>query len=311
MNPESPSFGYAEEFLSPDRIVAFPDYSYFQYAIAKIKGNVLDYCYYSVVQHGSRRLPLFSASNIFRLQILQEERSGDFKKDNRISPFEQLGDGDYSKFNSIKSATIDKGHMTKREDVQWDIDSDSAAAKKAAESTFVYPNAAPQHARLNRRQWKRLENSVMIKGRIEIPNKVSVFTGPVLDQADPFIISGLEKGGDFQIPVLFWKIIYYIKLEDHQLCYAGFLMGQNTLLEQDHLIQDVQSKGKPKIQKPFLEFEDSNQYQVSVSFIEKLTNLRFQLAIDKHSGKTPLRLEDVQVKSLGKTQFGIIDNINV
>ena len=49
--------------------------------------------------------------------------------------------------------------MTRREDVQWGITDE--AAQEAADSTFFYPNAVPQHKELNQRIWKRLENYIL------------------------------------------------------------------------------------------------------------------------------------------------------
>jgi len=294
--------GYDSNFLGSSFTALLPDYNYFKGDVAKnIQTNedILNYTYYSVIQNRSRRLPIFSASNIFRISFEQVGRSGDFRKDNRIKEFEQLLSSDYEQLNSIKKATIHKGHMTKREDVQWDPDGNIAKAQAAAESTFFYPNASPQHARLNIGLWKNLENSIIIKGRVESPGKVSVFTGPVLDKNDPEFNSRLIDGSRFKIPVLFWKVIYYVK--DRQLYYASFLMGQLNPLRRDKLINESTTKGLSKARslKPFLEFKEDEKYQVSVSFIEELTRLKFSKAIDSHEGRNPIELREVQIKGLG------------
>jgi len=298
--------GYNDFFLGRNFVVGMPNYKeyYNDIAINKETTNYeLDYIYYSVIQSKSRRVPIISASNIYRIKFEKVDRSGSFKKDNRINDDEQLTSKDYKQFNTIKAATIEKGHMTKREDVQWDLNGIEDNAQKAAISTFYYPNAAPQHDSLNNGPWKYLENSVIIKGRVPEPAKVSVFTGPVLDNIDPEFKVKLHDGSIFKIPILFWKVIYYLK-EDGNLYRAGFLMGQINPLRKDDLINEIGFRDfelveKKSSLKPFLEFKEDENYQVPVSMIEELTKLKFQNAIDRHENIKPtiLKLEEVQIRS--------------
>lgn len=298
--------GYNDIFLGENFVVGMPDYQEYIDDVAINKETTkheLDYIYYSVVQSKSRRVPIISASNIYRIKFEKVDRSGSFKKDDRINDYEQLSSKDYKQFNTIKAATIEKGHMTKREDVQWDLNGDGGYAQKAAVSTFFYPNAAPQHDSLNNGPWKYLENSVIIKGRIPKPAKVSVFTGPVLDKLDPEFKVRLQDGSVFKIPILFWKVIYYLK-NDGNLYRAGFLMGQINPLRKDDLINEIGFRDfdvveKKSSLKPFLEFKEDENYQVSVSLIEEITKLKFQDAIDRHENIKPtiLKLEEVQIRS--------------
>lgn len=298
--------GYNDFFLGKNFVVGMPNYKeyYNDIAINKETTNYeLDYIYYSVIQSKSRRVPIISASNIYRIKFEKVDRSGSFKKDNRINDNEQLTSKDYKQFNTIKAATIEKGHMTKREDVQWDLNGIEDNALKAAISTFYYPNAAPQHDSLNNGPWKYLENSVIIKSRVPEPAKVSVFTGPVLDNIDPEFKVKLHDGSIFKIPILFWKVIYYLK-EDGNLYRAGFLMGQINPLRKDDLINEIGFRDfelveKKSSLKPFLEFKEDENYQVPVSMIEELTKLKFQNAIDRHENIKPtiLKLEEVQIRS--------------
>lgn len=302
--------GYNNFFLGENNVVEIPNCKECIQDIAINKETTkyeLDYIYYSVIQSKSRRVPIISASNIYRTKFEKVERSGNFKKDNRLNDGEQLTSNDYKSFNKIKAATIDKGHMTKREDVQWDSSGDEEEAQKAAESTFFYPNAAPQHGSLNKGPWKHLENSVIIKGRVPEPAKVTVFTGPILDKLDPEFKVKLHDGTIFKIPVLFWKVIYYLK-DDGNLYKAGFLMGQINPLRKDDLINEIGfrefgEEEKISSLKPFLEFKEDENYQVPVSLIEKLTKLKFQNAIDRHADIKPtaLKLEEVQIRSFGET----------
>ncbi|PPK95808.1 endonuclease G [Nonlabens xylanidelens] len=313
--------GYNIHFLGKNNVVEIPDCKECIHDIAINKETAkyeLDYIYYSVIQSKSRRVPIISASNIYRTKFEKVARAGNFKGDKRISKGEQLTSNDYKQFNKIKAATIEKGHMTKREDVQWDMNGNKDEAKNAAISTFFYPNAAPQHDSLNNGPWKYLENSVIIKGRVPKPIKVSVFTGPVLDDLDPEFKEKLYDGSVFKIPVLFWKLIYYLK-EDGNLYKAGFLMGQINPLRKDNLIDEIGFREfgvEEKISslKPFLEFKEDENYQVPVSLIEKLTKLKFQAAIDLHANIKPsvLKLEEVQIRSFEETTLdqGISYEIN-
>jgi endonuclease G len=298
--------GYNDLFLGESSVVALPNCQEYNDDIAINKETMnceLDYVYYSVIQSKSRRVPIISASNIYRIKFGKIARSGSFKKDNRINVNEQLTSEDYRQFNTIKAATIEKGHMTKREDVQWDLYGNDDSAQKAAISTFFYPNAAPQHDSLNNGPWKYLENSVIIKGRVPEPAKVSVFTGPVLDKLDPEFKVRLQDGSIFKIPILFWKVIYYLK-DDNNLYRAGFLMGQINPLRKDDLINEIGFRDfelveKKSSLKPFLEFKEDENYQVPISMIEELTKLKFQNAIDRHENIKPtiLKLEEVHIRS--------------
>lgn len=298
--------GYDECFLGISFIVKMPDYQNYIDDVATNKettGSRLDYIYYSVIQSKSRRVPIISASNIYRTTFSKVDRSGSFKKDSRLGESEQLNSNDYTQFNTIKAATIEKGHMTKREDVQWDLNGSEEEAQKAAISTFFYPNASPQHDSLNNGPWKYLENSVIIKGRVPEPAKVSVFTGPVLDKLDPEFKVRLHDNSVFKIPVLFWKVIYYSK-EDGQLYRAGFLMGQINPLRRDNLVNEISYRDfslteRKTSLKPFLDFKEDENYQVPVSVIEELTKIKFQDAIDRHENIKPtvIKLEEVQIRS--------------
>jgi endonuclease G, mitochondrial len=309
--------GFDSNFLGAPYMVDLPDYSFYKGDIArnnKDNTDILDYTYYSVLQSRSRKVPVFSASNIFRTQFTQIDRAGTFKKESRINDHEQLTTEDYKSFNSVKAETIEKGHMTKREDVQWDEKEDPEKAEAAARSTFYYPNAAPQHDRLNNGLWKYLENSIILKGGGKLPSKVLVFTGPVLSTNDPqFKVPLSDKKTTFKMPVVFWKIVYYLK-PDNKLYYASFLMGQLNLLRKDGLIIEKVAKGITKEPKQFLIFKENEKYQVSVSYIEELTKLKFTKAIDKHEGMKPVELNEVQAKGrllMATAAIPQIKNLNV
>ena len=74
-----------------------------------------------------------------------------------------------------------------------------------------------------------------IKKPLILLPRVSVFTGPVLKEDDPIFVTEVD-GESVQIPVLFWKLVYYVNHTEGKLCRAGFLVGQEELLRKDGII---------------------------------------------------------------------------
>ena len=87
-------------------------------------------------------------------------------------------------------------------------------------------------------------------------------------------------------------------------------MGQINPLRNDDLIDEIGFRDfdiveKKSSLKPFLEFKEDENYQVSVTLIEELTKLKFQDAIDRHENIKPtiLKLEEVQIRSFEEEKF--------
>ncbi len=243
----------------------------------------LPYIYFSAYHSKSRKMPLFTASNIFREYWIQAEREGDFAPDERIEKTEQLSKSFYKDLNKKQAENkrkMDKGHMVRREDVQWDIDNNQEKAIEAAEATFFYTNACPQHHAVNGMGgiWYNLESSILVRGRSKEPQKAIVFSGPILAENDPYLI--LETLEDkIKCPLKFWKVVYYVTPEN-ELRRAAFLMSQKSEAEEDGHIETSMKmlETMEATKKPFLEFDDKEKYQVNVSVIEKLTGLGFHKA---------------------------------
>lgn len=243
----------------------------------------LPFIYFSSFQSASRRLPLVTASNIYRDKWVQAGRDGQFKKDERIGDNEQFTPKIYTGINKLQKESerkMAKGHMVRREDVQWDINNNEEKAVEAAIATFHYTNASPQHQALNNVIWKQLENSILRRGRSREPYKAIVFTGPILDTKDPLlVIHDDQEENKIKCPLRFWKIIYYVSEQD-ELRYAAFIMSHKEEVEADGYV------AKPlklfevyaPVEKPFLDFDEKEKYQVNISLIEKLTGLKFKKA---------------------------------
>lgn len=301
MNPYENYHGYKAEFLGDDFQVEFPKVDIRTASILAQKkdgsGVVLDYKNYSVLQHAARKLPLLTATNIDGSKLVKVPRRkiGDnWKLDRRIKLSDQLGNPLYRADHS----DFDKGHMTKREDVQWGETEEEAI--EGAKSTFYYTNAAPQHGNLNRREWLEIENYILHDQSVASDLKVTVFTGPILSDSDPEFVTQVN-GETIQLPTLFWKVVYFTK-SDGELCRVSFLYGQRSLLEEGGII--ISERGRRTEDDLFMDFEDSKTYQVKTEVIERLTNFNFARAVDPYDDDRPLELiiEEVNVRGAAEPE---------
>lgn len=270
--------GYDESFLSTEleeHKVLLPEFeAYLKNDIkktAEFADGVIPYFNYSLVLSATRKFAYFAACNIDGVRYQKAPRKDAWRLDKRIEDA-QWG---YELYGS-KNAKFDRGHLAKREDTQW---GDTVAlAFKAADSTFFYTNSVPQHKDLNRDVWRSLEDYVLHAQTTKRKLRVCVFTGPVLNGADPFFCDVIREE-NVKLPVLFWKVVYYVK-EDQKLYRVGFLMGQQKLLEDHNLIEQLESEGLEDLM--FLTFKKAGTYQVNVPLIEELTGLKFSKAMDPY-----------------------------
>lgn len=276
--------GFLEGFLVPTPLI--PNEKEGDVSVNTETGEgIFHYINYSSVHCRSRRMPFFSASNIYRESWLPIERAGTFTPDPRLAKEEQLSSTIYTELNKKteeKNKKVDKGHLTRREDVQWAESKNKEKAQEAAESTFYYTNACPQHHQLNNELWKYLENAVLVRGRSKKPPKASVFTGPIFNDSDPLLVFPKEVKEQIKCPLRFWKVIYYVSEKDELHC-AAFIMSHKLLMERDgHILRPVTSRGmeleKVKSEIPFLYFEENEKYQITLSLLQDLTGLQFPVA---------------------------------
>jgi len=262
--------------------------------------GIADYINYSVALSASRRFPYFTASNIDGELFRKVSRQDNWRRDERIQADHQWGNELYK----AKKSDFDRGHMTKREDVQWG--ESVSAAIKAADSTFYYSNSVPQHARLNQRIWRLLEDYILHTETKPNGLKIAVFTGPVLSNKDPEFVTEVA-GQTIQIPTLFWKVVYFTK-SDGQVYRAGFMMSQESLLRDNDIVESLRDLTLESLEEEdelFLQFEEADTYQTNISNIEKLSGLTMPDALDIYKDKRPLKLVlkeiDVQLESLNET----------
>lgn len=266
--------GYNEFFID-GKIISLPvlNEQQIEDLVFDTQGNsIIKYINYSLELSASQNFPYYTATNIDGLLFKKVPRKDNWKKDSRVKEF-QWGKELYSSHGS----DFDRGHMTKREDVQWG--ETIAIALNAADSTFYYTNAVPQHKDLNRDIWRSLEDYILHTETKQNKLRICVFTGPVLSSNNPYITTPVN-GKQIQIPVLFWKVVVFPKA-DEELHRVGFMMSQRTLLHNTGIVEELETESADE--KLFMQFDDAGTYQVNVSLIEEMTGLKMPLAIDSYS----------------------------
>ncbi|HMG93835.1 MAG TPA: DNA/RNA non-specific endonuclease [Chryseolinea sp.] len=250
----------------------------------KIPDGLVPYINYSLKLSSKRKFPFFTASNIDGKLFRKLKRKDHWRKDVRILKEYQWGPELYTAENS----DFDKGHMTKREDVQWGLTDEDAIV--AADSTFFYSNAVPQHSNLNRKIWRVLEDYILHTETKANELRINLFTGPVLSSKDPYLVTKV-KAEYVQIPTLFWKVVYFRKNDDLLHC-ASFLMSQESLLKTNGLATSFRSELEAQTDEDrlFMEFEKAETYQVNLSTVEELSKLKFTSAIETYKDTRPVKL---------------------
>jgi endonuclease G len=282
MSSEKLFKGFNHEFLSKQK-VDFPIFGKRHKGdIAPVENSsksVLHYMNYSVVLSKSRKFPFFTASNIDGELFKKASRAKSWKKDERAKEY-QWGQELYS----AEKSDFDKGHMVKREDVQWG--ETIGLAQLAADSTFYYSNAVPQHKDLNQEIWKSLEDYILHTETRKKNLKICVFTGPVLTENDPLFVTKVKEESVL-LPTIFWKLVVFQK-EDGQLYRVGFMMSQNRLLIENGIVEELEAGFAED--ELFMQFDDAATYQVNVSLIEKLADLKLPIAIDSYTDERNMKL---------------------
>ena len=232
--------GYDEEFLAVT--VAMPRLTA-QRALVD-----LPYPRFSVLLDTQRRLAAVTAVNIDGGSLQDLPRTGDWDLDPRVPAQQQAGPALYA------DNDLDRGHLVRRRDPGW---GSVAEARAATEATFVYTNAAPQAAVFNQSKdlWVGLEDHVL-RYADATDQRVSVFTGPVLDPTDP-VYRGVG------IPRRFWKVAAWAETDEGAtaLASAGFLLDQSALIDLDDTALAVAPLGAFRT------------FQIPISDIAALTGL--------------------------------------
>ncbi len=175
----------------------------------------LPYHHFSVVMHRKRKLALFTAVNIDGGKADQPRRDSDkWILDPRIPIGEQTGEDVY------RDNDLDRGHLVRRLDPAW-----GSQSVAAVDDTFHFTNCAPQHHEFNagRTLWLGLEDYVL-QNAVTSDLKVSVLSGPVLDDDDP-------QYRGVALPLQYWKIVSMVRT-DGKPSVTAYLLSQESLLDE-------------------------------------------------------------------------------
>lgn len=211
--------------------------------------NVLHYHNFSIVMHAERRFAIYSAANVRFDQRFDMSRPRDvWRRDPRILDKYQIQNFYYA------GNKFDRGHLTRREDLEFGPSANAALASAA--DTCHWTNCTPQHERFNQNReiWQGIERHILEKTILTEKLSVQVITGPVFDEGDP-------EYKDIQYPLQYWKVVAAIDENDH-LFATAYIASQEEVIAQ-YGIEAVELFGPYKT------------YQVTIAEIERLTGLTF------------------------------------
>jgi endonuclease G len=225
----------------------------------------LKYEHFSLKPHKSKRMAMFTATNIDGNTYLRIDRDtgevadgaeGDkWFKDPRVSNSFYLDQAFYGEWSNY----FDRGHLTRRTDPTWGT---PAEAERANADTFHFTNCSPQHFRFNQtaKFWQGAERFVLENGVLSGDSgaHITVFQGPIFnDQVD-------LMADDVQIPSSFFKVIVW--KGQGGLKSVGLIVDQLALLSEERRFL-----GRPHD----LPSVDVSHWRISIATIEGRTGLSF------------------------------------
>jgi endonuclease G, mitochondrial len=227
----------------------------------------LDYEHFSLVLHKTKRLAIYTATNIDGETYLAVDRKtgqvGDAEaekwfKDTRVSDAFTINQDFYSAWSDY----FDRGHLTRRTDPTWGTE---VEAERANADTFHFSNCSPQHFRFNQtaKFWQGAERFVLENGVLSIEGdpsnkRICVFQGPIFnDDIDLW-------ADDVQIPSSFFKVIVWKA--------PSKLKSVGIIVSQLELMNETRKALKPPAQ---LASIDVSQWRVPIATIEQRTGLDF------------------------------------
>jgi len=228
----------------------------------------LKYQHFSVKLNRSRRLAIFTATNIDGPAYLEVDRdTGEVRapegetwfRDPRVSESFTLNQDFYSAWSTF----FDRGHLTRRVDPTWGT---PEQASRANADTYHFANGSPQHFRFNQstKFWQGVERYVLETGVLAQDSKrrLCVFQGPIFDDR-------IDRMADeVQIPSSFFKVVVWRGAD--KLKAVGLVVDQGPLLDEARV-----NLGPPRAPS----FVDVKQWRVPIASIEKKTGLDFGAAV--------------------------------
>lgn len=256
--------GHAIELPKPDRVRA-KQIAPLRAGEPDAASGILAYEHFAIVMDRSKRMAMFTATNIDGSTYLAVNRAtgriggseaDKWFKDPRISETFTTGQSFYSDWSSL----FDRGHLTRRTDPTWGTEIE---AERANADTFHFTNCSPQHFRFNQttRYWQGAERYLLENGlfKNDKTKRLVVFQGPIFDSKIDLYAD------DLQIPSSFFKIIVWNGKND-RLRAVGLIVDQLTLLSETR-----KSLGQPRD----VLAVDVSQWRVAIAVIERRTGLSF------------------------------------
>lgn len=219
---------------------------------------VLHYHNFSVVMHRQRRLPIYSAANVSFGSRFDMSRPDDvWRRDPRILAEYQLENWYYASNN------FDRGHMTRREDLEFGKTPRDALASAA--DTCHWSNCVPQHSRFNQNKeiWQGIERYILEQSIVDGRVNAQIITGPILDDGDP-------EYRKVKYPLQFWKVVAAVTS-------SGKLFATAYIASQEAVIAQF---GIEITEMPFGAYKT---FQTKISEIERLTGLTFVCGPDDNA----------------------------
>ncbi len=267
--------GYDEKFIDGFTLPLPSLSASLKRAVAPLRGNaadasqgVLKYEHFSLVLHQSRRVAIYSATNIDGASYLAIDRkTGEVRdaeaekwfKDPRVSDAFTLNQDFYSAWSTY----FDRGHLTRRTDPTW---GSAEEAERANADTFHFANCSPQHFRFNQtaKFWQGAERYVLENGVLAVGNgnRITVIQGPIFDDAIDL------WADDVQIPSSFFKLIVWKG--------ATGLKSVGLIVDQLALLSESRVALRPPAQ---LASVNVSQWRVGIKTIEQKTGLDFGATI--------------------------------
>lgn len=230
--------------------------------------GILNYEHFSLVMNKTKRIAMFTATNIDgETYVAIDRKTGrptDAQEgetwwiDPRISASFFLDQSFYSNW----SIYFDRGHLTRRTDPTW---GEPEIAIRANADTYHFTNCSPQHFRFNQSSkfWQGAERYVLEKGVLakDSKSRLCVLQGPIFSDA-------IDRwADDVQIPSSFFKIVVWKGHAGPQA--VGLVVDQLTLLDEKRTAIGQAGDIVPQV----------NQWRVAIKTIEQRTGLDFGQAV--------------------------------
>ncbi|PIE92149.1 hypothetical protein CO726_28240 [Bacillus fungorum] len=267
--------GFDTIFLGEEFPISFPRLREDISQVALEGGKIYPFTHFSIVMNKERKFAIYGANNTDVERNMHLDRCDNWHLDERIKNENQVGKWLYA---GGQADLWDRGHLVRRDDVDW---GNSDEAKKANCDSFCFANIAPQHKEFHHTKWGDIENWIISRSKSR-DKKFSIFTGPIFTENDREYC-GYQKplGCGIKIPAGFWKVAFYIGIDDnlHSVAFK--------IIQDDYWLLNLHEESRSSTKYHLLERMDVlTTYQVPLTTITEVTGIIF----DEHLyGTNPLR----------------------